>query len=504
MCAEVHIKLHGREDVISAEKGMRLSEILQMAQPCGGHGTCGKCKVKAQGMLSELTEQEKKQLTAEEISAGMRLACCTTLLGDCNVEKASDGLPDQIVTDGYMPEISLDPIFGQYGAAFDIGTTTLAARLYNPKGELLSAVCRDNPQAVYGADVISRLEHALNGNQEPLAGCICGAMDEMLLEMAKDGNVLCGEIDAMVVTGNTAMLYLLTGKNPQTLSRAPFAADCLFGEACTAQSLGLKSILPHTRVYLPPCISAFVGADMVCAMLAAQIGKDEKPALLVDIGTNGEMGLWDGKVLTVCATAAGPAFEGSNISMGMRGGTGAIDAISWDDGGLKVHVIGQSEAKGLCGSGLVDAVSYMLHAEILDDSGYLEEDPCYLHRQIAITGKDIRMVQLAKGAICAGICVLLNKCALEADAISHMYIAGGFGKYLNMDSAAQIGLFPAALAKKARVIGNGALSGAAMLLLNASYEKAAREIAEKAELLELSANPAFTDLFAENMLLGPV
>ena len=504
MHAEVNVKIYYDQEVLSVKKGTLLSEILKRDKPCGGHGKCGKCRVKACGMLSEPGQQEKDLLSPEELAEGVRLACCTSVLGDCIVDAVSKDPQGQIVTEGFMPEIPINPVFAKYGVALDIGTTTLAARLYDRKGQLLAAASCDNPQSVYGADVISRLEYSLKGDRMAISRCICAAIDDMLCQMVQQGNVSCEDIHKMVVTGNTAMLYLLTGRHAKSLSCAPFAADHLFGESYTTQSIGLTGILPQAEVYLPPCISTFVGADMVCAVLASRIYENSKPALLVDMGTNGEMGMWDGKKLSVCAAAAGPAFEGGNISKGMRGSDGAIDAVLWDGTDYKVHVIGECEAKGICGSGLIDAVSYMLCAGVLEESGYLDQDPFPLHRQVSVTGKDIRMVQLAKGAICAGICVLLETCSLEEHEISEMYVAGGFGKYLNMDSAAAIGLFPVHMTQRASVIGNAALSGASMLLLNDAYVKTVQTIAAKAHVVELSSNTDFVRSFTEKMLLRPV
>lgn len=501
MCAQSNVMIVYKDKTIVAEKGTLLSQCLNMEMPCGGHGNCGKCKIRVEGALSEVSKQEKKLLSQEEISDSVRLACCTYVLGDCKVEAVSDASHTQIVTEGMMPDFRLQPIFRRYGVALDIGTTTLAARLYNLAGQLLSTACADNPQSVYGSDVIGRIERSLEGCQKELAECVCKTIDEMLYQMAKDANIACNEIDGMVITGNTTMLYFLTCRLAKSLSCAPFAADHLFGETYTAQNLGIKSILPQTQIYIPPCISAFVGADMVCAILSSQICDEKKSALLVDIGTNGEMALWDGGKLTVCSTAAGPAFEGSVISMGMKGASGAVDSVTWNGSQMQLHVIGGLDATGICGSGLIDAVCCMLRAGVLEDSGYLEQNPYYLNAKISINRRDVRMLQMAKSAICAGICVLIQK--LADGELPKMYIAGGFGKYLNLDSAVQIGLFPTCLREKTQVIGNGALSGAAMMLLNDSYGAIAQEIALKAEVLELSTNIEFSELFTQKMIFSP-
>jgi len=496
----VMVRVDGVERKVS--KGTKLSALLTNDLPCGGHGKCGKCKVLATGLLSAPTETEKKLLGETMLAQGIRLACSTTVEGNCSIQttfSASKKRIAEIVVAGEMPTFQINPVFHHYGVAIDIGTTTLAAGLYNSHGLELAQKSRLNPQSIYGSDVVSRIEASINGNSLQLQEIISNALNEMLAELASDADIPSHKIDGIAITGNTVMLHLLTGESVKPLSAAPFAANKLFGEAYTAGALGFSSVKADTPVYLPPCISAFVGADTVCAVLATGIHKSPACSILVDIGTNGEIALSQNGNLTVCSTAAGPAFEGVGISMGMRGETGAVDKVWLDGEALKAHTIREGAPVGICGSGLVDAVACLLKRGDLDETGYLEKDTAIL-APVTVTAKDIRMVQLAKGAVRAGINTLLHTMELSSEDIDTLFIAGGFGNYLNIENAGEIGLIPKELTSKVRITGNSALSGAAMLLLQKEFRTECESIARNAVLLELSSNPVFTNEFMDQMM----
>ena len=501
MNQQITVTVNGKTSLTVA--GILLSEIIDGKKPCGGHGKCGKCKIIAKGMLSKLTEEEKRLLSKDELDHGFRLACLTYACGDCEITTISHKEKTQIVTDGKLPEFKIKPTFEKYGVVIDIGTTTLAARLYDTEGALLAQSSRLNPQQKWGADVISRIEVALDGKSDELAKAIRQALDSIISELASRVNLNTKDIDSIVVTGNTIMLSLLTGQSVEPFSHAPFAAERLFGETLTASELKLSNLSQNTPIYLPPCISAFVGADTTCAILATQFFED-KTAMLADIGTNGEMALWHHGKLIVCSTAAGPAFEGVGISMGMRGADGAIDKVSVEHEQLEVHVIGDTEPIGICGSGLVDAVACMLDLKILDESGYLDVDEFIIRYPVSLTPNDIRMLQLAKSAICAGLMTLIENEQLTLSDVSTLYIAGGFGNYLNKESAVKIGLIPQALSESVNVVGNAALSGAAMLLLDGSTRDIAISLAKKADTVELSVNPIFTEKYMMAMFLEEI
>ena len=501
MNKQIAVTVNGKPRLAVAD--MTLSEIINGEKPCGGHGKCGKCKVIAGGELSPLTEAELNLLSSDELVGGARLACLTRALGNCDITTVSEREISQIVTAGELPKIEIKPLFAKYGVAIDIGTTTLAARLYDTKGYLLAHTSRLNPQQEWGADVISRIEAALDGKAQELAKAIRQALDDMIYELADIAKISTKDVDCAVITGNTIMLSLLTEQSVEPFSHAPFNAKRLFAETITSDEIELYNLSQNTPIYLPPCISAFVGADTTCALLATQLC-DGNTAMIADIGTNGEMALWHNKKLTVCSTAAGPAFEGVGISMGMRGADGAIDKVQIENGRLKAHVIGGGAPTGICGSGLVDAVACMLDLELVDESGYLEDDEFVIKSPVCLTPKDIRMLQLAKSAICAGIVALVDTEKLNASDISTLYIAGGFGNYLNKKNAAKIGLLPKDLTEGSKTVGNAALAGAAMILLNAEIKEKGEKIASSANTLDLSTNPVFSDQYMSGMMLGEV
>lgn len=482
-----------------AEPGTPLSQALShgLEMPCAGHGRCGKCRVTASGALSAPSPAERAHLTPEELARGVRLACCARVEGDCRVT-LSGGARSQICLTGAMDAAALRPRFRAYGAAVDIGTTTLAASLYDTSGRLLAQASEANPQAAWGADVISRIEAALKGEGGGLAACVREAVDGLLGQMAARAHIAPGEIDALVITGNTAMLHLFTETSPEPLSHAPFAAERLFGEVCSAGSLGL-SACPGASVYLPRRMSAFVGADITTALLASGIcGKDET-RILVDIGTNGEMALWHKGGLFCCSTAAGPAFEGAGLSMGMHGQDGAVDHVAVRNGVLLPHVIGDVPPAGICGSGVIDALACLLETDALDETGLLETAPAPVAPPVVLTQKDVRMVQLAKSAIIAGLRTLMHARGVSCADVAELAVAGGFGSYLNAASAGRIGLIPRELVPKVRVLGNAALGGASMLLLDRELAPVCERLARSAETLELSSNPIFTQYYTEGM-----
>ena len=312
----ITVKLNGVN--ISTEVGTILSEAIGSHKPCGGHGRCGKCKVYVSGAVSEPSDTERKLLSPDELAQGVRLACITRVLGDCEVRMLSGEEQAQIVTDGDLPETELAPSFERYGVAIDIGTTTLAARLYDVNGAMLADASGINPQQEWGADVISRIEASLAGKGSELAASIRGALCRMISELADKATIAPTDIDGVVITGNTVMLSLLTNECVEPFSHAPFEIKRYFGETFTANDLGLNVLTSDTRVYLPRCISAFVGADTTCALLSTSLCRSDKPVMLADIGTNGEMAIYSGGRLTVCSTAAGPAFEGVGLRCGSR------------------------------------------------------------------------------------------------------------------------------------------------------------------------------------------
>lgn len=517
---QVTVIYENKKDTFCFEQSVLLSEVIQLHHfplevPCGGKGKCKQCRVKAVGELSPITQTEKEGLTAEELQRGIRLACLTYAQGNVEVTLFPKGRLENIVVKGVMPNFNPKPMMSGYGVSVDIGTTTIAAQLYGlSNGTALQAVCMKNPQVKFGADVMTRIEQALNQKSEQLYYSIANGIDRMVREMAKQEQIKSDQIDAIVLTGNTVMLYLLTRQNVDCLAHAPFVADRLFGESVQADEIGIASA-PFAKVYLPRCISAFVGADITMAILASGMYKKDQTSLLVDIGTNGEIALWHNGKMYCCSTAAGPAFEGAGIHMGVNGVNGAIDSVRIEQGKIICTTIGDKPAIGICGSGIIDAISVLCEAQVIDETGFMLEEGhefehlvtdcggeaafCINEHDIIITQKDIRMVQLAKSAICAGMLTVIQNAGLVVEDIDCLYIAGGFGSYINLDNAARIGLIPPQLAPKALVIGNAAASGANMLLQNTDYIAESYKIAKNAQIIELTTNPLFLDHYMDCM-----
>lgn len=470
---------NGNHKEISFTPPRALHELLEEAgfyglRPCGGLGKCGKCAVTLWGDISAPNKAE--------LQAGVRLVCQAQILGDAQVFLPAAADLQQIQTESDTTFDSLTPAEG-IGAAVDIGSTTVVLRRYDLKtGQLLGQSAIINPQTGIAADVMGRIGAAMEGKLPLLRRQITDAL-ALLLRQAG------GDADKAVITGNTTMLYLLTGRDPASLSHAPFAADTLFDTHTSL--LGIPT-------YLPPCMNAFVGADISCAVLASGMCS-EKTALLCDIGTNGEIALWKDGVLYVTSTAAGPAFEGALISCGCSSIPGAIDKAWAENGQLRIHTIGNRDAVGICGSGLIDVVAILLKEEIMDETGALDED-VELAPGVTLLQKDIRALQLAKAAIAAGIQTLLDGSGTTCDEIETFYLAGGFGSHLDIANAAAIGLIPAELVPKAKVIGNAALAGASRLLLDETALPAIRTIAQNAQHYNLGGNPVFNENYMEQML----
>lgn len=467
----------------------KLSALLtdagySIGQPCGGRGSCGKCAVVLEGQVSAPNAPEQK--------FGVRLACQAIILGDATVTLPVV-LPMSQIAGGSMNDLApVSPMPGRLGAAVDIGTTTLALLLYDlSSGKCLGAASMLNPQTAVAADVIGRIDAAMKGRATTLQQQVSAAIDALLAAACAQAGTSAADVASMVITGNTTMLHLLTGHDPSALSHAPFKADRLFGEELRHQD---------RLFYLPDCMHAFVGADTTCALLASGMLDSRETALLCDVGTNGELALWHKGQLYIASTAAGPAFEGAGIRCGCASIPGAIDQVYVQEGKLHCHTIGDARAIGICGSGLVDAIAAMLNTGALDETGYLEDDDYPLPDGISLTQGDIRAVQLAKAATNAGITSLLTAAGCSTDEVSRVYLAGGFGSHLNMQSAARIGLIPAELAEKVHVLGNAALDGAALLLMDTSCRSKIAQMRTIAQHVRLDGNPEFAERYVEAML----
>lgn len=416
------------------------------------------------------------------------------------------------------------------GMAFDIGTTSIAGYLIDlHTGKGLSVVSDINPQTKFGADVISRSNYAYkeeNGLEE-LQSTVIRAINRMIKTATKKANVNMEDIYLTSFVGNTCMHHLFLGLSPEYISKAPYIPTISDPLVFHASTLNIR-INPVGKALFLPNIAGFVGADTVGAILATDMDKSNEIKLMIDIGTNGEMVLGSKEKLYACSTAAGPAFEGAQISSGMRGAEGAIDYVTFGDS-LEYSVIGNVKPKGICGSGLLDVVAGLLDIGIINKTGrFLSpekiENPIgrkFKDRVIVsedtkrfllvdaessangvpilITQKDIRQLQLAKGAIASGIKILMAKHEIDVEDITEVFLAGAFGNYLNPHSACRIGLIPKELEGRITAIGNAAGVGAKSALLSSDQYKGTVNIANLAEYVELASFPNFSNVFAKSM-----
>ncbi len=496
-----------------------ISSLLEKAgvpfdMPCGGRQSCKKCKIIVSGSISAPSPFEKRVLPPVELSCGTRFACVTAAMGDVSVFVAASS-QDTIVTNGISPDIPLKPFGKKFGIAVDIGTTTVAMYLYNLRsGVLISSDSCRNPQSAFGADVVSRIEKALSGSLSMLSDAIRRCLSDMLKRICLSVAVDINDVDSAVIAGNTAMMYLLCARSPESIAYAPFKQDCFFGEFICGHSIGL----PIRSIYLMRSISAYIGGDITAALTASSFAPQSHsgaPKILADIGTNGEIALLHSGRLLCCSAAAGPAFEGADIHCGMTAKVGAASSVRLQNDKFDYAVIGNCTPIGICGSGILSAAAVMLDCGIIDETGrilpggHAFADAVFSFdgqaafqlpdTDIIITQKDIRAVQLAKSAVSAGISSLLTHAGIAAPDISDFLLAGGFGSYIDIPCAVRIGLIPASIASHARCVGNAAGTGASMLLRNTDYIFMSEQIAKAAETIDLNADPSFFDTYINAM-----
>lgn len=558
----------------------------EISAPCGGKGSCGKCRVNIVGVGSVLSCQTvlcREWAEANGIQPEQPLTIELPQYGKA-----------QISSDGMMPEIVLAPLVNRgqvqlepasildqrsnqqrfeetsglkipyallpqlfkiinsgnntiefvfrrdtsevtrflrpdtkhvLSVAVDIGTTTLAAWLYDLEtGERLGVSSRYNPQRSFGADVISRIEQIdhdisnLQLMQKQIADAISGMTEEMLTTAGlKSQDVHC-----LSISGNTTMMHILCGLNPTAISRSPFIPVSISEQLLRAVDLNIN-ISGDPICMLLPSISAYAGADITAGIIACGLFRSERASkLLVDLGTNGEIVLSRPGGMTACSTAAGPAFEAANISCGMSGISGAIDRVWLEEGDIRYTVIGGVDPQGLCGSGLVSAVAALLQAGVIDETGRLADDPEQLPAELSVrcsevdgmnifwldrpggkvylSQRDVRELQNAKAAVAAGVMRLLKQTGMHAEELDEILLAGGFGYYLNVEDAYKIGLLPPGANDRTRAVGNTSGMGSIACMLNDELRQNAAIAAASVEYYELSSDPIFTELYIEAMM----
>lgn len=509
--------------------------IAGIETPCGGKGTCGKCKVTVtkpyyKDVLACRTRicDGMEIIVGRKESTGTKEDSMVVLTNGGNVsEKFNEHvnrnvvLKEETVNESEKVESNAGTL-----AACDIGTTTVVCYLIDKEtGQIISTRSSANPQRSFGADVLSRIEAAgrIEASSEPglkimqtqIVSLLNGFISEMLTECGRT------KVSRFSVAGNTVMCHLLMGISPEKLGKAPFMPDEYFGREFNPLDIGIENC--QTMIIFP-AVSGFVGGDITAGMMET-VNRNEL-TLYLDIGTNGEMALGKGDRYVCCATAAGPAFEGAQIELGMPASKGAVDKVWLEGRRIKYSVIGNDRPVGLCGSGLIDALAVLLKAGIIDENGTIlsgQELPIlfrsyvfeveaeetaqstepslavHIAPGVYITQEDIRKLQLAKGAIAAGIEVLFKEYGCKPCDLDILTFAGGFGNYIDKASAAAIGLFPQELLDKAKEVGNAAGNGAVSAALSQEAWERALEISKDMRYIELASYPHFNEMYVEHM-----
>ena len=511
---------------VEVPEGTMILEAEQIAglepdAPCGGQGKCGKCRVNI----------------AEGKKTGVVLSCQYPVDSDMKVDTMFMEKMQQILTGGLSREVPVDPGIGRpegddrpfYMVAFDIGTTTVVGYLlHGGNGEVYGVASTMNPQHQFGADVISRSNYVLENGGEKMREVIVKALNQMIGQLCRDAGITREDVLQVSIVGNTCMHHLFLGISPQSLVLAPYVPAVKEGMIRRPEEVGIE-IAPEGNVVILPNIAGFVGADTVGCMLAVAFDELEPMTLMIDIGTNGELVMGNKNKMVTTSTAAGPAFEGAKIECGMRGSKGAISKLAVVDGRIEIGTVEDAKAIGICGSGLIDILAYMIRHGIVDTyGGFMDTDdledpvavaeswrlqekngqPVYIlvkaedaanGTDIYLSQKDIREVQLAKGAIAAGIEIMAEKLGIESSQIDQVFLAGAFGNYMDEKNACEIGLIPYALIDRIKPIGNAAGEGSKLACENRGQFEYACRLAEKAEFIELATEPQFQDVFVDQL-----
>nr|WP_272936650.1 ASKHA domain-containing protein [Syntrophus gentianae] len=541
---------------VEVQKGASILEAAKMAgvvveSPCNGFGTCGKCKVRLEPeFLNGISYENDRHLSEAEKSRGVVLSCLAQVKDDLSVcveesdRKESSALAilgyakamtlemDGFVKKQFSEPENLTRIYGgdevlgvepgntedrNYGMVVDIGTTTLVASLVDIReGKELGSVFSLNPQVRHAQDVLSRI--AMASEEHGLAllhSELTAEINRMIDQAARSLEIQRKNLYEVVYSGNTCMLHLAARISPYSLGKYPYTPCMTGGTSLKATEFGLD-ISEFGLLYLPPIISAYVGADITSGILASGLHKQQGVALFVDIGTNGEMVLASEGRLSATSTAAGPAFEGMNITCGMRADEGAVERFAvGEDGSVTIKTIGRTKAVGLCGSGLVDIVGELVaHGVIRKNGRFVDPQadflpPALRERLVRYNGKpgfrvsdgvyllqkDVRQVQLAKGAVRAGVEILLQHRGIRAADVDRVLIAGAFGYHLRTYSLINIGLLPREFEGRIEFIGNTSKSGGQAFLLNRAYRREMTEVAKAVDVLELANFEAFEKVF---------
>ncbi|MBL9134755.1 MAG: DUF4445 domain-containing protein [Verrucomicrobiales bacterium] len=503
MSPRVDLRLEPAGRSLSVEHGALLQDEL-FAQgvefPCGGRARCRGCRVRVVAGQAPPTAEDGARFTQEELGEGWRLACRLRASGALTIELA------QWETLILGDESSLPASLREgLGIAIDVGTTTVVAQLLELRtGRVLGVRASVNPQARFGADLMSRVDFGTRAEgRSCLTRVIRDHIGGMVQELVASVDACrATEIQEIVLVGNTVMHHLFAGLAVDSLGQHPFDPVDPGLQSFTVKDLGWPSdtVPPTAGVHFLPCLGSFVGSDILAGILATRLHQASTPGALIDLGTNGEIVIGNRERMVCASTAAGPAFEGARIVMGMRAATGAISEVQVNDGTLRCHVIGGGSARGICGSGLVDAVACGLDLGLIQPNGRLFQGmPLRLDSMVELSQCDIRELQLAKGAIAAGIRILADRWGTRVEWLTPVCLAGAFGNYINRVSAQAIGLLPFP-SERVTPAGNTALLGAKMALLRVwGPDLDFKELRDKVEHVSVNHDPLFIDHYVAEM-----
>lgn len=478
--------------------------------PCGGRGTCGKCRIRVLDGELPASKADEGFFTKEELDKGYRLACQAYPVEDITIQflgEEDDSF--EVLADTATVKGSDKEQTKPYMIAVDIGTTTLAVSLVDSvTGKTAAVHTAMNRQRSYGTDVIARIKASCDGKGKELQELVSEDLLAAIDAVIADGKVSESDIGEIAIAGNTTMGHLLMGLSCEMLGVFPFTpVDISMRRLDFEEVFGTKKY--HIPVLLLPGITTYVGADITAGMLSLGFAAKEEVSVLIDLGTNGEMAIGNKDRILVTSTAAGPAFEGGNISCGVGSVAGAISDVTIDGTNVRIKTIGDKVPTGICGTGAIATVAELLRNEWVDETGLLDED--YFDDgftlgedaqggQITFTQKDVREMQLANAAVRAGLETLLVHYGVDYDGVDRVYLAGGFGYKMDLDKAAYMGLIPRELQGKVEAVGNSSLTGAVDALLRRGAAEEMEHICHISEEVNLSADKNFNEFYMEYMM----
>ncbi len=459
--------------------------------PCGGKGTCGKCKVRLLDGEIAITEIHRQKLEQLGLASDWHLSCFSLCTNDITLE--IEQFNHLILAD--ESEFDFSPREG-FGIAVDLGTTTIVAQLVDlSSAKVLAVETMLNPQVKFGADLISRIQACLDGNATEMTTIVRSSIGTMIRLMLKKYDV---RVQKVVLVGNSAMQLIFSNCDVAPLSAYPFHINNPGLKTFNPKELGWDFDV-NENVQFYPSIGSFVGSDILAGIAATGLHLKENYTALIDLGTNGEIVLGNKNQVVCASTAAGPAFEGANISMGMRAVTGAISSLHLVDGSIEASVIGNTAPKGICGSALIDAIALLRKMELIGMFGEINsgEPQITIAGKVILTQRDINEFQLAKAAIAAGLTILARTLSIDLTDIEEIYIAGAFGSYINIENVVATGMIELT-ADKIHKMGNTALIGAKMFLF--SDMGITDKILAKTRHISLEADPGFQDIYVDKLL----